>query len=46
MSEDRGQRTNEFGIGTRRRPIERDYAAAKNGEGGIYLQAQGIRHKA
>ena len=36
MSEDRGQKAEGFGFGgrTRRRPIRRDYAAAKDAEGG------------
>ena len=31
-----GKKYMEFGIGTRRRPIGRDYAAAKDAEGGIF----------
>ena len=35
-AEKREMGNNEFGSGTRRRPIGRDYAAAKDAEGGIF----------
>ena len=44
MSEDRGQKA-EVGSGTRRRPIERDYAAAKDAEVGEREKTESRRQK-